>query len=173
MGIPAGVTELTLGDPVAAERYLREAYAALRAMGERRYLIDISVQLAEALYAQDRLDEAQQMIDEARAGAMPDDRRGHLGSASHAPRPARGTPGCPPPGRQARSVARFLLLEASWADVFMAKGEVERLAGSRKNAEHSLRAALRIYEDMRAPALAAQARASLASLPADPGSARA
>ena len=68
MGIPAGATELTLGDPVAAERYLREAYAALRAMGERRYLIDISVQLAEALYAQGRLDEAQQMIDEARAG---------------------------------------------------------------------------------------------------------
>ena len=63
--------------------------------------------------------------------------------------------------------------KAGWADVFMAKGEVERLAGSRNNAEHSLRAALQIYEDMRAPALAAKARASLASLPADLGSARA
>jgi hypothetical protein len=36
-GIPAGVLELALDNPAAAERYLREAHAALRAMSERRY----------------------------------------------------------------------------------------------------------------------------------------
>src|SRR5262249_39775458 len=64
--------ELTIPDPAAAERYLREAYAALRAMGERRYFAFIAAMLAEALCAQGRLSEAQQMTDEVQAADVPD-----------------------------------------------------------------------------------------------------
>ena len=46
---------------------------------------------------------------------------------------------------------------------------MERLAGAPEQAAASLRAALRIYEDRRATALAERARAALASLTAQPG----
>ena len=36
--IRAGVVELNLGDPVAAERYLRAGYKTYQAMGERYFL---------------------------------------------------------------------------------------------------------------------------------------
>jgi hypothetical protein len=84
-GIPAGVMAWALADPVAAERYLREAYATLRAMGERRYLVDVITLLADALYAQDRFDEAQQMTDEAQAASPPDVSVGVVGAAAAAP----------------------------------------------------------------------------------------
>jgi hypothetical protein len=47
-GIPAGFMEQALADPVAAERYLREARAALHAMSERRYLVTVTTGLAGA-----------------------------------------------------------------------------------------------------------------------------
>ena len=50
--IPAGLVGLIIGDPAAAERYVREGYEAFRAMGERGgYVVDLAVLLAEALYA--------------------------------------------------------------------------------------------------------------------------
>ena len=55
------------------------------------------------------------------------------------------------------------------ADVLETRAEVDRLAGAARQAEHSLRAALRIYEDRRATALAERTRAALASLAGQPG----
>jgi hypothetical protein len=71
--IPAGQIELIAGDPAAAERHLREGYEALRAMGERGLLSTITGRLAEAVYLQGRLDEAQQLTEEAQALAVNDD----------------------------------------------------------------------------------------------------
>ena len=71
--IPSGLTELALGDPAAAERYLREGREAFRSMGEQGSRVGTACLLAEALYAQDRFDEAQQMVDEAREAATADD----------------------------------------------------------------------------------------------------
>jgi hypothetical protein len=43
---------LLTGDPAAAERYAREGYQAVRALGERgQYVNDLAGLLAEALYA--------------------------------------------------------------------------------------------------------------------------
>ena len=50
----------------------------------------------------------------------------------------------------------------------MAKAEVDRLAGEREQAESSLRAALRIYQDRHATVFAEQAAAALASLAGRP-----
>jgi len=69
----AGRIELVAGDPAAAGHHLREAYEAFRAMGERGFLSSVAGWLAEALHAQGRLDEAQQMTGEAQAAASPAD----------------------------------------------------------------------------------------------------
>jgi tetratricopeptide (TPR) repeat protein len=55
----SGEIELLADDPVAAERELRWGYERLNEMGERGDLPAIAAQLAEALYRQGRLDEAE------------------------------------------------------------------------------------------------------------------
>ena len=55
------------------------------------------------------------------------------------------------------------------ANALKARAEVERLAGAPGQAAASLRAALNIYEQQRAIALAGQTRTALASLAAQPG----
>jgi predicted ATPase/DNA-binding SARP family transcriptional activator len=171
-GISAGWMELTNADPVAAERYLREAYEALRAMGERRYFAFIAAMLAEALYAQGRFDEAQQMSDEVQAADVPD---AGIWATSMLSLRAKilARNGQFPAARRLVAEAEALITPASSAvvqtEVLQAKAEVDRLAGAQDQAAASLRAALRIYENRRATQLAAQIGFTLASLAADTG----
>ena len=66
--IPAAFLSLIIADPAAAERYARQGLEALRAMGQRgEYVASLAVLLANALYEQGRFDEAQQLIDQAKA----------------------------------------------------------------------------------------------------------
>jgi hypothetical protein len=55
------------------------------------------------------------------------------------------------------------------AEILLARAEVERLAGAPGPAAASLRAALQMYEDLRAATLARRVRAALASLADQPG----
>jgi len=158
---------LLAGDPVAAERYLREGYEAFRAAGDQEYLSMLAALLAEALYAQDLLDEAQQVTEDSRTLAE------------------RSRPLARIPWQSVRarilarrgqfSAARLLVDEAaavitptSWevekAGVLMARAEVEWLAGEPGQAEASLRAAMRIYEDLHVVPLEEIARAALAGI---------
>ena len=166
--IPAGLVGLTAGDPAAAERYAGEGYEAFRAMGERGIRRRHRCLLAEALYAQGRFDEAQQMIDEAQSSRARRHRLTSIGRLTQAKLLAR---------RGQFAAARQLVDEAealrdarsppvAQAEVLEARAEVERLAGAPDQAAASLRAALRIYEDRRATALAERVRAALASLAA-------
>jgi tetratricopeptide (TPR) repeat protein len=165
--IPAGAMEMAIGDPAAAERHLRDGHEALRAMGDRRYLADIAGMLAEALYAQGRFDEAQQMTEEAQAALVVTEvnvqpawwamqaqllaRRGRFSAA-----------------RRMMDQAEALLapVASPWDHGWMlvAKAEVNRLAGAPDVAAADLREALRIYEDRRVPALVMPVRVALASL---------
>jgi tetratricopeptide (TPR) repeat protein len=164
-GIPASVMEQALADPAAAERYLREAHAALRAMSERRYLVVVTTRLAGTLYAQGRFDEAQQMADEAQAADVPDADAWSGALNLRAMLLARR--GQFPAARRLLAEAEALITPASsaltQAEVLIAEAEVDRLAGAPDQAVASLRAALRIYEDRRATQLAAQTRAALAT----------
>src|SRR5262245_56318046 len=168
-----GEMELIAEDPAAAEHHLRAACEAFRAMGERGYFSTAASWLAEALYAQGRLDEAQQVTEEAKEATMPSDidaqarwrtirakllaRRGQF-----------------PAAQRLADEAEVLISSTSWealkAGVLMAKAEVSQLAGARGQAEACLRAALRIYEDRRAEPLADQVRTALASLTGQPRS---
>jgi len=170
--IPAGIIEQTAGDPAAAERHLREGYEAFRAMGERGYLSTIAAMLAEALYAQGRLDEAQRLTEEAQAAAAPDDIDAQSRwRATRAKLLARR--GRIPAALELTDEAVTLISSTSYAvnhaETLMASAEVNRLAGARDQAEASLTAALRIYQDRHAVPLAEQAQAALASLTGQPG----
>ncbi len=166
----AGTTELLAGDPAAAERYLKEGYEAFSAMGERGYLSMLASLLADALYALGRFDNAAQMIEEAQAGAAPDDTQLRIRWQSTKARLlAQG-------GQFA--AARQLLDEIAEvtspsamvekAGALMARAEVEWLAGTPGRAAASLRAALAIYENRHVALLAELARAALAGLAAEP-----
>ena len=166
-----GLIELAAGDPAAAERVLREGYQAFHAMGERGYLSTITGLLAEAVYLQGRLDEAQQLTEEAQALAAADDIDAQARwRATRAKLLARR--GQFPAARRLAAQAEALISPTSWAvlqaETLMAKAEVNRLAGSRDQAEASLRAALRIYENRHATPLADQAKTALASLTGQP-----
>ncbi len=119
--------------------------------------------VAAALYEQGRFDEAQRYIDENRGVQTPLTpnlglveakllaRRGQLGEARQLlARLGAAHPAQPP------AAARAGLLEA--------EAEVERLAGNPQRAEECLAAALRIYEERRAPAVVARLRPVLAAL---------
>ena len=158
-----GVTELAIGDPVTAERHLRAGYATFEAMGERYYLAMSTVMLAEALYDQGRIEEAAQMIEGLLDGASPTfaararyvkakllARRGQFAAARReADEGVRLAPAASP------------LAQATAQE---ARAEVERLAGASGQAAVRLNAALVIYEDRRAPALAERVRTALAGL---------
>jgi predicted ATPase/DNA-binding SARP family transcriptional activator len=167
--VPAGMVGMITGDCAAAECYVREGYDACRAMRDRGFLEFLALDLAEILYQQGRLDEAQQLIDELWAEPSPD--------LPGLPRLARtqakllARRGQFRAARQLVDEAQSLLTPASaplmQADVLETRAEVDRLAGAAGQAEHSLRAALRIYEDQRAIALAERTRAAIASLTAE------
>jgi class 3 adenylate cyclase/tetratricopeptide (TPR) repeat protein len=76
VSIDSGPIELLAGDPVAAERELRQDFEALTQMGERNYIGTTAAYLAEALYRQDRLEEAGVFADFSRETAAEDDLAG-------------------------------------------------------------------------------------------------
>jgi tetratricopeptide (TPR) repeat protein len=163
----AGIAEMIAGDPAAAEHHLRDAYEAYRATGERGYLSTVAGMLAEALYAQGRLDEAQQLTEEAQEAAPRDDIDAHVRwRAARAKVLARS--GQFPAARALLDEAAALVSPNSWAslqaEILLARAEVDRLAGAPERAAASLRAALRIYQDRHATPLADQAAGALASL---------
>ncbi len=65
--------ELLAGDPVAAEREAATACDGLEAAGETGFLSTMAAMLAEALYAQGRLDEAEAAVRRSREAATSDD----------------------------------------------------------------------------------------------------
>ena len=170
-GMVEGDIEMLAGNPAAAEAKLRQGCERLRAMGESGYLCSALAALAEAVYAQGRLSEADQLTRETEALAAADDidaqtrwratrakvlaRRGHFVAA-----------------RQLANQAEALFAPTPFlpeqARVLEVKAEVAKLAGELEEAAGYLRTALHIHEERRATALADRTRAALASLSATP-----
>ena len=165
--IPAGVTELIAGDFGAAEQILRQGAEAFQAMGERGYRSTAVACLAEALYEQGRLDEAQRLTEDAEGLAGAGDvisqaqwratrakllaRRGEFGAAARL-------------ADEALAQIPATSVDPLLGEVLIAKAEVLRLAGAPGDAEPSLRRALQLFEDRRMTPLAERTRALLASL---------
>lgn len=71
--LPEGEIEFLAGDWPTAERVLHEGYDLLDALGETGYLSTIAAHLAEAIYRQDRLDEAEHFTRVSEQTAAPGD----------------------------------------------------------------------------------------------------
>ncbi len=168
----AGDIEMLAGDAAAAEREMKRGRDMLRAMGKRGFLGYALFALAEAVYTQGRADEAEGLIEEAKALAEADDpdaqvlwlairakvlaQRGEIAAAMELT-------------SQAETLVASTPAVKLRAEVLKAKAEVARLAGARQEAARNLREALRIYEQRGAAAPADRTRAALASLATDPG----
>jgi tetratricopeptide (TPR) repeat protein len=158
------------GDPVAAERVLRETYEALIAKRQVGYRSTTALWLAESLYAQGFHEEAEQLVEEAEATVLAHDfiDQVHLRTL-RAKLNARGG--------ETEAAERLLeeakeLVPAGHADllgeVLLTRGEVLRRAGKPEEAALAIREALRLYEERRVPPLASRARTLLAELDAAP-----
>jgi predicted ATPase len=166
----AGAIELMAGDPLAAERELREGYETLLAMQHIGYRATVALLLAESLYAQGRYEEAERLVEEAAATAIEDDlidqvslniigaklraRRGEFDAAERL-------------AQEAKEIA------PSWSDrllgeVLVGRAEVLILAGKPDQAAEALGEAVRLYEERRAEPLAERARTQLDELAAHP-----
>jgi class 3 adenylate cyclase len=69
----SGIIELLGADPSAAERELRVGYEALERLGETGFLSFVAAELAEAVFAQGRLDEALRLSEAGERATSPDD----------------------------------------------------------------------------------------------------
>jgi predicted ATPase/class 3 adenylate cyclase len=145
----ASRVEMLAGDPVAAEVLLRADYEALEATGEKYFRSTIAGQLAQALYAQDRLDEAERFASIAEVLSAEDDIWSQaLWRGARAKLLARS-------GQVAEAIA--MLAEADRrvvesddievvADLRTDAAEVTRVLDSREAAGPPLREALDLYE---------------------------
>ena len=170
---PAGLIEMIAGDAAGAERELRGGYEALRAMGEQAYRASITAMLADAIYAQGRLAEAQDLADEAREIAVSGDVDAHVQwRAIIAKLLARR--GQFPAARKLADEALALIPGRAEglslrAKMLVANAEVLQLAGAPHEARDCLRQALGIYTERHAVPLAERTRAALGSLDTQPG----
>jgi predicted ATPase/class 3 adenylate cyclase len=71
--IDSGPIELLADDPTAAERELLEDHSALQRMGEKNYISTVAALLADAVYRQDRLEDAERYAAESAQVAAHDD----------------------------------------------------------------------------------------------------
>lgn len=165
--IPAGHIELIAEDAAAAEIVLSEGCEAFREMGERGFFASAVAMLAEAVYAQGRMDEAQQLTEQAESAAVADDIDAQARwRATRAKILARR--GLEAAARRLadEAVASTSLTSYTWllAETLTTRGEVSRLAGANDEAAESLREALQLYEERDATSLANRLAVALASI---------
>ena len=159
-----GPLELLAGHPAVAEQELREACDALDAAGERGWLSTMAGLHAEALYALDRLDEAEAAAQRSREAATSDDynaqafwretqakvlaRRGDLTAAEKL-------------AREAVEIIHRTDEINHQAQVHASFAEVLELAGRAGDARSQLEQALALYEQKENVVMAERTRATL------------
>jgi class 3 adenylate cyclase/tetratricopeptide (TPR) repeat protein len=162
----SGPAELLAGEPGRAEEQLRESYESLRAMGDRGLLSPVAAFLAQALYAQGRMEEAEDFTRESAESASRDDLFPHVVWRS-AQAKIVGRRGA---GEAAVRLAREAVALAEKTDSLNLQGdalvdlaEVLRLGGQRQQATASLERALALYEAKGNLVSAGKVRARLAA----------
>ncbi len=166
----SGIVELLAGDPGAAERELREGYETLERMGETVLVPVLAALLAQALYLQERDDEALRLSGLSREAAAPDDLIAHVQwRTAQAKALARAGN-----VQEAEALAREAVRLAGETDFLVTRGdaladlaEVLRTAGRSEEAVPAVEESLRLYEQKgsvvsikRADALLAELRAT-------------
>jgi tetratricopeptide (TPR) repeat protein len=163
----ASQLELLAGDPVTAARYAEEGCKLLEEVGEQGYLSTSCCYLGQALYALERLDEAEAWAEKGRQLGDSDD---SVTQALSRQVQAKVLARCGQ-HREAEALAREAVALADSTETLVLHGnalsdlaEVLELAGRREEATSALREALERYERKEAIAPARQARERLAEL---------
>jgi tetratricopeptide (TPR) repeat protein len=163
----SGPTELTSGDFARAESELRRGYDQLQAIGDRGTLSPVAAFLAQAVYAQGRYDEADQLASVSRECASRDDRFPHVVWRGVRAKvlARRGEP------EEATALAREALELAEetdslnlQADAWLNLAEVLRLGTGDAESDDCIERAVRLYEAKGNVASAGSARALLAEI---------
>lgn len=160
----SGAVELLAGDPVAAERELRWGFERLSEMGERIDRPGIAAQLAEALYQQNRYDEAEFFVEISEEG-VPSARVRYRFAVRAKLLARRGD------GERAAALAKAMVELAQREDnlnmhghALMDLAEVLRLAGQTEESRRYVESALEVYDRKANAVSAAAARAVLERL---------
>ena len=179
----AAAIELLTGDPMAAERELRDSHRRVEG-ADQAIVASVTAWLAEALYAQGRHDEATHAAVEARRLTPTDDRevhvrsraveakvRAHRGEDKAAERllhdAVKHLAARPPPRGPSADFWTTTLLEPETLSptlvgtLLLARGEVLQLLGKPEQAAQACRAAHNLYRNKRAWPLAERAQRQL------------
>jgi class 3 adenylate cyclase/tetratricopeptide (TPR) repeat protein len=162
--LTGGEIEAMAGEPVAAERLLRDSYELFGRLGYK-WSIVVAPNLAEVLHQQGRDEEARRLIEESEALAEPDIPEQFLwrkararvlaaqGEVEEAERLAR----------EAVALAERTDQLEEHADALLALAEVLRRAGRAAEAAPAVRDALRLYQQKGNTVLARRAQEALGS----------
>lgn len=155
------------GDPVAAEVELRPAYDALKKIGEKSHFSSIAHGLAAAVYAQGRLEEAEQLTRECEEACRANDIHSHILWRSTRAKVLARRGEWVAADRLAREAIAFAETSdflPAHADALADLAEVRELAGETEEACSALERALALHEE-KGNALAGDlCRARLAAL---------
>jgi len=160
----SGTLERLAGDPSAAERELRRGYDALEALGETYYRPTVAAQLAQALYAQERYEEAEAFAMASDATASSEDVVSHaVWRAAQAKVLARRglVAEAEELARSALTLAEQIDLPNMRGDVLLDLAEVLRLSARRREAVPYIEEAARLFEQKGNVVSARRARAWL------------
>jgi tetratricopeptide (TPR) repeat protein len=162
-----GEVEMLAGDPAAGEEHLRRSYEALEEAGETGLLSTTVARLADAVYAQGRLEEAEQYTHISEESSAPDDylsqilwrsvrakaiaSEGRLGDGEQF-------------GREAVALAGDTDDINLRADALIALAEVLRIAERPEEAVPLIEEALRLYKQKGNVVSAGRARSLIAEL---------
>jgi ATP/maltotriose-dependent transcriptional regulator MalT len=163
---PEALVELLAGRPEVAEERLRTALGTLEQMGEKALLSSTAAMLAQALYEQGRLDDADEASKLSRENAAEEDVSAQIvwrgvqskvlarrGEASEAE----------PLAREAVELAAGTDFLTYHADALIDLGEVLEAAGRAEEARDVVRSALELYEEKGNLVSAERAREQLES----------
>ena len=167
----AGNVEVLAGDVATAEVALMRACKALEQIGDWGHLCSVVPLLADALYDQGRIEEAEPWIELGSSKVMDEDTDGQIGLHRARAKLAAARGDAPTAERLAREAVE--LAQASdylnaQAQAFADLGEVLRVAGRIEEARLALEEAIIRYERKGNVARAGQTRAALATLMAQP-----
>jgi predicted ATPase/DNA-binding SARP family transcriptional activator/class 3 adenylate cyclase len=159
--------ELLMGEPEAAERELRVEYELLEKLGERYYLSSVSALLAEALYAQGRLDEAESLTATAEMLAAKDDVEAQIlwrCVRAKVLAQKRDVDGAEELAGEAVEIARTTDSQVALGNALVVLSDALQRGGRPPDAAAALEEAMQLYELKGSVVSAAQARARLENL---------